>query len=69
MSPEELQLECMKLAVELARREATTELRRVAELQTWFYNHVAVTPAKLSPETKTAGKGSKATDKSPDPFA
>lgn len=73
MSPGELQLECMqlecmKLAMEQARREATSDLRRVAELQTWFYNHIAITPATA--DVKPAAKGkAKAADKSSDPFA
>ena len=65
MSPEELQLECLKLAMDQTRREATSDLNRVVELQTWFYNRVTAAPAS---ETKL-GKGKKATDKSPDPFA
>ena len=59
----QIRLECLKLAMEQTRREATSDLNRVAELQTWFYNRIAA-PAS---ETKL-GKGKKATDKSPDPF-
>jgi hypothetical protein len=66
VSQEELLLECLKLALEQARREATSDLNRVAELQTWFYNRIAQAPA-VQPE-KADGRRKKAADKSLDPF-
>jgi hypothetical protein len=67
MSPEELKLQCLGLAMDQARREATTDLNRVAELHTWFYNRIAIAPA-TEPE-KVDGRRKKAVDKSGDPFA
>jgi hypothetical protein len=62
-----MQLECLKLAMEQARRELTHDLIRVAELQAWFYNRIAI--AQVS-DQKSVGKGkAKAADKSSDPFA
>ena len=41
MTDPELRLKCMELAMEQARRENLHANRTaVAELQTWFYNHI-----------------------------
>lgn len=41
MTPEELKLRCLELAIEQARREnAEAFTERVAEIQTWLYNRI-----------------------------
>ena len=71
MSVTELAMECLKLAMEQARREATTDLSRVAELQTWFYNRISecgADPALVVKSEKDSGSRRKAqtAEKSPD---
>ncbi len=71
MTPEEISLSCLQLAADQARREATTDLNRIAELQTWFYNRVAKCVAETTaavPEKVDGRRKAKTADKSPDPF-
>ena len=46
MTPEELRLECLKLAVLQAKIEnVPADLDRIALITTRFYNHITETPA------------------------
>lgn len=68
MSPEELQLECVKLAMEQVRREGLYgDRKHIAETQTWFYNLITGCGAKTTdaqPEKVDGRRKPKAADKS-----
>lgn len=66
MSPEEIRLRCLELAMEQAKREGVhADRNAIADIATQFYNRIVIDPAApVEPEKAPTKRGRAAADKS-----
>lgn len=72
MHDAEIRLECLKLAVDQAKREQLTGdafRDTVVKIQTWLYYHIIAGPELPTPETANAAQvGKQKRTRTPNPF-
>jgi len=69
MTPEEMRLRCLELAIPQAQREGTPgDRNKIAEIASWFYNHITGGPAPEPETVPVQGKRKPKADKEPEIF-